>query len=47
VRARKTNLSGPFNGPVTVTLTHDTGIDRVDSISDCKASNSGLSCREF
>jgi hypothetical protein len=40
-------MAGPFEGPVTVTISHDTGIDRVDSISDCRARNSGLACREF
>jgi hypothetical protein len=37
----------PFSGPVTVTISHDVGIDRLDSIGDCKASNSGIKCREF
>jgi parallel beta-helix repeat protein len=47
VKLRKRAIPGPFQGPVRATISHDTGIDRTDEISDCKASSSGLNCREF
>jgi hypothetical protein len=39
-------VSGPFAAPVTVTVTHNSGVVRTDSISDCRAVGSGLMCRE-
>jgi hypothetical protein len=30
-----------------VTITHDTALDRVGTIGDCRASDFGLRCREF
>jgi cysteine-rich repeat protein len=38
-------LALPFQGPVTVTITHGLGVDRVGSAGTCRASSSGLSCR--
>jgi len=40
-------IDGPFQAPVKVTLTHNGGVVRMDTIMDCKATNSGLNCREF
>jgi parallel beta-helix repeat protein len=47
VKLKRRSIAGPFQGPVRATISHDTGIDRTDDISDCRATNSGLSCREF
>ena len=47
IKLKKRSITGPFQGPVKATITHDTGIDRTDDISDCRALNSGLNCREF
>lgn len=48
VKVRRAELpdNRAFIPPVAVTLTNDL-IDRVGSIVDCRASNAGLSCREF
>jgi hypothetical protein len=48
MKVRKLGLMGPFDGPVTVTLTEtDSGVDRVGTISDCVLRVSGLACRAF
>ena len=45
---KRLGLSGPFNGPVTVTVTQNgTAIDRVGSATDCLIKLLGLACREF
>ncbi len=47
IKQKKLAITGPFAGPVTVTLGWGPGIQRSDTISDCKATASGLNCREF
>src|SRR5262249_53416254 len=47
VKLKNLAWTGPFEGPVIFTLSYGAGIDRVDTISDCKAAASGLNCREF
>ena len=47
IRFNRIAIDGPFTAPVKLTLTHNAGVVRMDTISDCKASNSGLNCREF
>lgn len=48
--AAKIKLAGvvpPFRDPITVTMTYGDGIDRAGSITDCKAGNTTISCKEF
>lgn len=40
-------IDAPFAPPVEVTISHDTGVDRIDTMNDCRQSNAGLACREF
>jgi len=40
-------INAPFAAPVKVTITHNGAVVRMDTISDCRESGSGLSCREF
>ncbi|HXJ36124.1 MAG TPA: hypothetical protein VMS22_18995 [Candidatus Eisenbacteria bacterium] len=48
VKVRALNLVGPFDGPVTVTVTEtNSGIDRVGTISDCVLKITGIACRAF
>lgn len=48
VKVRNLNLAGPFDGPVTATLTETgSGVDRVGTISDCVLKVTGLQCRAF
>jgi len=47
VKLKKRAITGPFQGPVRVTISHDTGVDRTDQIVDCKGTSSGVNCREF
>lgn len=48
VKARKLGLAGPFDGPVTVTMTETgSGVDRIGTITDCVLKVSGISCRAF
>jgi hypothetical protein len=48
MKVRKLDLAGPFDGPVTVTVT-ETGsdVDRIGVIEDCVLRVSGLACRAF
>jgi len=39
-------ISGPFTAPVTVTITHDGGAVRSDSIASCQPTPRGLRCKE-
>jgi len=39
-------ISGPFTAPVTVTITHDAGVVRSDSIASCQPAGRGIKCRE-
>jgi hypothetical protein len=43
---KRVALSGPFNWPVTVTMTNG-AIDRAGDIVDCRVTNTALVCREF
>ena len=47
IKLKRRTLAGPFEAPVTATLSYGASIDRVDQIMDCHATTSGLSCREF
>ena len=48
MKVRNLNLQGPFDGPVTVTVTENgSGVDRTGSVADCVLRVSGLSCRAF
>jgi len=38
-------ITGPFEGPATVTLVHDSAVVRSDTASDCQASDTHLTCR--
>lgn len=43
---KRVGLTGPFNWPVTVTMTNG-AIDRAGDIVDCRVTNTALVCREF
>lgn len=43
---KRVGLVGPFNWPVTVTMTNG-AIDRTGQITDCRVTNTALVCREF
>jgi Right handed beta helix region len=43
---KKITVTAPFAGPVTVTLAHDSLVVRTDMINSCRATNTGLACRE-
>ena len=45
-KVKQLGLTGPFNGPATVTLSYST-LERVGVISDCQVRASGLLCRQF
>ena len=47
IKLKRRRLAGPFEGPVTATISYGASIDRVDQIMDCHATPSGLNCREF
>jgi hypothetical protein len=48
MKVRNLNLAGPFDGPVTVTVTEiGSGVDRVGAITDCVLRVNGLACRAF
>lgn len=46
-KLKKQNLTTPFQGPVTATLTYDGAIDRADDVMDCVSTFTTLKCREF
>jgi hypothetical protein len=43
---KRVGLTGPFNWPVTVTMSNG-AIDRAGDIVDCRVTNTALVCREF
>lgn len=43
---KRVGLPGPFNWPVTVTMTNG-AIDRAGDVIDCRVTNTALVCREF
>jgi hypothetical protein len=43
---KRVGLTGPFNWPVSVTLSNG-AIDRAGDITDCRVTNTALVCREF
>jgi hypothetical protein len=43
---KRIGLTGPFNWPVTVTMTNG-AVDRAGDIVDCRVTNTALVCREF
>jgi len=43
---RREAIGGPFTAPVTVTITHDAGVVRSDSIASCQPAGRGIKCRE-
>lgn len=45
--SKKQALTAPFLGPVDVVLSYDGSIDRTGVITDCAASFTRLTCREF
>ena len=47
IKLKRRSIVAPFQAPVRADIMHDTGIDRVATISDCRASLAGLSCSEF
>jgi len=48
MKVRKVDLAGPFDGPVTITLTETgSGVDRTGDIADCVLRVTGLACRAF
>lgn len=44
---KRVGLTGPFSGPVTVTISQDSDIDRVDTVVDCRLESTKLTCKEF
>jgi hypothetical protein len=45
---KRIGLTGPFSGPVTVTISQDyDAVDRVDTVVDCRLSSTKLTCKEF
>jgi hypothetical protein len=47
ISINRIGIDAPFSPPLSVTLTHDSVIDRVDGIGDCRQLSSGVNCREF
>jgi len=47
IKLKRRSIVAPFQAPVRADIMHDTGIDRVGTVSDCRASLAGLSCSEF
>lgn len=48
MKVRRQNLAGPFDGPVTVTVTENgSGIDRIGAVADCVLKVTGIACRAF
>lgn len=45
IAVKKLALGGPFDGPVTVTLSQDHFIDRVGSLAVCKSTPTKLTCK--
>lgn len=47
IRLKRRALTGPFQEPITVTLTHGDSVDRQGAIVDCSSNQLGILCREF
>ena len=47
IKLERRSIVAPFQAPVRADISHDTNIDRVGTISDCRASIAGLTCSEF
>jgi parallel beta-helix repeat protein len=45
IKLKRRGITGPFELPVRVTISHDTGIDRTDDINTCIATAFGIKCR--
>ena len=46
VQFKRQVLSGPFSAPVTMSLLHNSAVVRQDSTGNCRATGSGLKCKE-
>jgi hypothetical protein len=42
---RRLDIQAPFQPAVSVTLTHDTTVDRAGAISACTSTRASLSCK--
>ena len=47
ITVKRVGLNGAFSGPVTVTVSQDFDIDRVDTVVDCRLESTKLTCKEF
>jgi len=47
ITVKRVGLNGAFSGPVTVTVSQDLDIDRVDTVVDCRLESTKLTCKEF
>ena len=47
ITVKRVGLTGAFSGPVTVTVSQDFDIDRVDTVVDCRLESTKLTCKEF
>lgn len=47
IRFKRQSIKVPFEGPVTLTITHGPGLIRENAIDECKATARGLICRRL